>query len=156
KMFQAKEYRSPIDEGGNTAHVGFLTTGGIIGRLDLSRTHAAGYNNETSIIGTRGVLQVGRFAGYPGPVHVALLTSSGQLHPASKTFQMSELPSGHAEFQPRFQTAYQNAHAEFRRAVAQRADFLVTQNEVLDAQVIVEAAHRSALQGGIERSLARS
>jgi myo-inositol 2-dehydrogenase/D-chiro-inositol 1-dehydrogenase len=156
KMFHAKEYRSPIDEGGNTAHVGFLTPGGIIGRLDLSRTHASGYNNETSIIGTRGVLQVGRFSGYPGPIHVELWTSNGQLHPASKTFQMTELPSGHAEFQPRFQTAYQNAHAQFRQSIAHRADFLVTQNEVLDAQVIVEAAHRSALQGGVERPLARS
>lgn len=155
KMFHAKDYHSPIDEGGNTAHVGFLTPGGIIGRLDLSRTHAAGYNNETSIIGTRGVLHIGRFSGYPGPIHVELWTNQGQLHPASKTFQMTELPSGHAEFQPRFQTAYQNAHTQFRQAVAQRADFIVTQHEVLDAQVIVEAAHRSALQGGIEKPLAR-
>jgi predicted dehydrogenase len=155
KMFQAKEYHSPIDEGGNTAHVGFLTPGGIVGRLDLSRTHAAGYNNETSIIGTKGVLNIGRFAGYPGPIHVELWTPAGQLHPKSKTFQMTEITGDRAEFQPRFQHAYANAHEQFRAAVRAGSDFRVTQTEVLDAQVFVEAAHRSAVTGA-EYLLARS
>src|SRR5262249_3329219 len=93
KMFQAKNYDSPLDEGGNTTHVGFMTASGTIGRLDLSRTHAAGYNNETSIIGTKGVINVGRFCGYPGPIHVELWTEKGTLHPLSKVFPMTE-PQG--------------------------------------------------------------
>ncbi len=156
KMFLAKNYQSPIDEGGNTAHVGFLTPSGIVGRLDLSRTHSAGYNNETSIIGDHGVLHIGRFCGYPGPVPVELWTCDGTLHPASKTFSMTDIPGDRAEFQPRFQIAYQSAHEEFRRALAKRDHFRVTQTEVLDAQVIVEAAHRSALLGGVEKALSRS
>ncbi|MDJ0498561.1 MAG: Gfo/Idh/MocA family oxidoreductase, partial [Acidimicrobiia bacterium] len=52
RMFDARDYDSPVDEGGNTAFVGFTTDTGTIGRLDLSRTHASGYNNETYIIGT--------------------------------------------------------------------------------------------------------
>ncbi|HVY68794.1 MAG TPA: Gfo/Idh/MocA family oxidoreductase [Verrucomicrobiae bacterium] len=156
KMFHSKEYHSPIDEGGDTAHVGFLTPSGTIGRLDLSRTHSSGYNNETYIIGTKGTLHVGRFCGYPGPIHVELWTDQGKLHPASRSFPMTELPKGHAEFQPRFQRAYAIAHTRFREAARARKDFAVTQTDVLDAQVVVEAAHRSALNGGADFAVARS
>ena len=155
KVFHAKNYHSPIDEGGNTAHVGFTTPSGTICRLDLSRTHASGYNNETSI-GTKGTLHVGRFCGYPGPIHVELWTENGKLDPMSRTFQMTELPGHCAEFQPRFQGAYEIAHSQFRDAVRERKDFAVTQLDVLNAQVVVEAAHRSAVNGGIEYPVARS
>lgn len=156
RIFNAKEYRSPIDEGGNTAHVGFTTPGGTIGRIDLSRTHASGYNNETSIIGTKGTLHVGRFCGYPGPIPVELYTAEGKLHPLSKTFSMVDVGGDRAEFQPRFQKAYERAHREFRHAVQAKRPFAVTQVDVLDAQVVVEAAHRSAAHGTTDYSVARS
>ena len=156
KMFHAKNYHSPIDEGGNTAHVGFMTPSGTICRLDLSRTHASGYNNETHIIGTKGILHIGRFGGYPGPIPVELWTGQGKLHPLSKTFPMTERPGLFAEFQPRFQRAYQTAHLQFRDAVRGKQDFAVTQIDVLNAQVVVEAAHRSAVNGGIEYAVGRS
>ena len=156
RMFHAKDYHSPIDEGGNTAHVGFATPSGAICRLDLSRTHASGYNNETSVIGTKGILHVGRFCGYPGPIPVELWTDKGKLHPLSKTFQMTELSEQCAEFQPRFQSAYEIAHSQFRDAVRGKKNFAVTQLDVLNAQVVVEAAHRSAMNGGIEYAVARS
>jgi predicted dehydrogenase len=156
KVFQAKDYHSPIDEGGNTAHVGFTTPSGTIGRLDLSRTHASGYNNETSIIGTKGTLHVGRFCGYPGPIHVELWTESGKLHPMSRSFPMTDLTGQFAEFQPRFQRAYESAHRAFRESVSGKKNFVVTQVDVLNAQVVVEAAHRSAVDGGVEYSVARS
>jgi myo-inositol 2-dehydrogenase/D-chiro-inositol 1-dehydrogenase len=156
KMFHAKEYHSPIDEGGNTAHVGFTMPSGTICRLDLSRTHASGYNNETYIIGTKGTLHVGRFCGYPGPIPVELWTNKGKLHPLSKTFHMTELSGDFAEFQPRFERAYESAHSKFREAVRNKKDFAVTQMDVLNAQVVVEAAHRSAFNGGAVYSLAGS
>jgi myo-inositol 2-dehydrogenase/D-chiro-inositol 1-dehydrogenase len=156
KLFHAKDYHSPIDEGGNTAHVGFTTPSGTIGRLDLSRTHASGYNNETCIIGTKGTLHVGRFCGYPGPIHVELWTDSGKLHALSRSFRMTDQPGHFAEFQPRFQKAYESAHSAFRDAVRRKKEFAVTQMDVLNAQVVVEAAHRSAANGGIEYSVARS
>lgn len=156
RVFNAKNYRSPIDEGGNTAHVGFTTPSGTICRLDLSRTHASGYNNETCLIGTKGTLNVGRFCGYPGPIQVELWTRNGKRHPKSKMLSMTKLPGHCAEFQPRFQRAFEIAHAQFRTAVRERKDFAVTQLDVLDAQVVVEAAHRSASSGGIEYSVARS
>ena len=126
RMFEARDYDSPIDEGGNTAHVGFTTPGGTIGRLDLSRTHASGYNNETQLIGTRGTLHVGRFCGYPGPIPVELWTNDGTLHPLSRTFEMTCLDGDHAEFQPRFQRAFEIAHARFRDAATGRAAHTVT------------------------------
>ena len=156
RMFEAKHYDSPVDEGGNTAFVGFTTESGTIGRLDLSRTHASGYNNETYIIGTRGTIHVGRFCGYPGPIPVELWTDKGELHPASKTFEMTTLDGDYAEFQPRFHKAYQLAHQGFRDAVEAKSPFVVTQNEVLSAQVFVEAAHRSALDGGRPRRFKHS
>lgn len=156
RMFHAKDYHSPIDEGGNTAHVGFTTPSGTICRLDLSRTHASGYNNETYVIGTKGTLHVGRFCGYPGPIHVELWTEKGTLHPVSKTFQMTELHGDFAEFRPRFQRAYEIAHSRFRDAVREKRDFAVTQMDVLDAQVVVEAAHRSATNGSIDYTVAKS
>lgn len=156
KVFRAKHYESPIDEGGNTAFVGFTTPSGTIGRLDISRTHASGYNNETYIIGTEGTLHVGRFCGYPGPIPVELWTCHGELHEASRVFEMTYFTGDYAEFQPRFHTAYQRAHTEFRRAVEEHRNFEVTQNEVLNAQVLVEAAHLSALDGSRNYRFARS
>ncbi len=156
RMFDARDYDSPVDEGGNTAFVGFTTDTGTIGRLDLSRTHASGYNNETYIIGTAGTIHVGRFAGYPGPIPVELWTSKGELHPASQTFDMTTFDTDYAEFQPRFHTAYQHAHQGFRQAVVAGLPFAVTQNEVLNAQVLVEAAHLSALDAGRSRPFAHS
>jgi predicted dehydrogenase len=148
-------YDSPIDEGGDTAFVNFTTLSGVVGRLDLSRTHSSGYNNETYIIGTHGTLQTGRFAGYPGPIHVELWQHNGKLHPESCTFEMSYLQGDYPEFLPRFETAYRNAHRCFQEAVADGQAFAVTQNNVLDAQVFVEAAHRSAQADGQQYAVSR-
>lgn len=141
-------YDSPIDEGGDTAFVSFTTPSGVVGRLDLSRTHSSGYNNETYIIGTRGTIHTGRFAGYPGPIHVELWNHEGKLRPESKTFQMSYLEGDYPEFLPRFEPAYRIAHSRFQEAITDGQDFVVTQNHVLDAQVFVEAAHRSSRENG--------
>lgn len=154
-MHHTREYNSPIDEGGDTAFVTFTTPSGVLGRLDLSRTHSSGYNNETYIIGTKGTIHTGRFAGYPGPVHVEVWQPDGKLHPASKTFEMTYLTRPFPEFLPRFNIAYARAHEQFRADIASGAAFAVTQNEVLDAQVFVEAAHRSAQQAGTRSQLGR-
>jgi hypothetical protein len=69
---------------------------------------------------------------------------------------MTVLPGHFAEFQPRFQRAYEFAHSTFRDAVRGKKDFAVTQIDVLNAQVVVEAAHRSAVNGGIDYSVSRS
>lgn len=148
-------YDSPIDEGGDTAFVNFTTLSGVVGRLDLSRTHSSGYNNETYIIGTHGTLQTGRFAGYPGPIHVELWQHNGKLHPESRTFEMSYLQGDYPEFLPRFETAYRNAHRRFQEAVTDGQAFAVTQNNVLDAQVFVEAAHCSAQADGQQYAVSR-
>lgn len=144
-VHRTKGYDSPIDEGGDTAFVTFTTPSHVLGRLDLSRTHASGYNNETYIIGTHGTLHTGRFAGYPGPIHVELWQRNGKKHPESATFEMTYLTGAYPEFLPRFDGAYRRAHQQFRADIERGAPFGVTQNEVLDAQVFVEAAHRSAL-----------
>lgn len=148
RLLEARHYESPIDEGGNTAFVGFKTPGGIIGRLDLSRTHSSGYNNETYIIGEYGTLHVGRFCGYPGPIPVELWTREGKLHERSKIFEMSYPEGDYPEFLPRFKKTFLNAHKHFQSVVRNNDPFRVTQNDVLKAQVFVEAAHRSALNGG--------
>ena len=69
---------------------------------------------------------------------------------------MTELAGDFAEFQPRFERAYESAHSKFREAVRNKKDFAVTQMDVLNAQVVVEAAHRSAFNGGAEYSVAGS
>ncbi|MCB9435025.1 MAG: Gfo/Idh/MocA family oxidoreductase [Ardenticatenaceae bacterium] len=154
-VHHTKAYNSPIDEGGDTAFVTFTTPSNVLGRLDLSRTHSSGYNNETYIIGTKGTIHTGRFAGYPGPVHVEVWQPDGKKHPDSQTFEMSYLQGNYAEFLPRFDIAYRYAHQQFRQDIESGAAFAVTQNEVLDAQVFVEAAHRSAQQNGTRYQLQR-
>lgn len=154
-VHHTKGYASPIDEGGDTAFVTFTTPSGVLGRLDLSRTHSSGYNNETYIIGTKGTIHTGRFAGYPGPIHVEVWQTDGKLHPASKTFEMTYLTRPFPEFLPRFDIAYARAHQQFRADIESGAAFAVTQNEVLDAQVLAEAAHRSAQQAGVRYRLQR-
>lgn len=154
-MHHTRGYASPIDEGGDTAFVTFTTPSGVLGRLDLSRTHSSGYNNETYIIGTKGTIHTGRFAGYPGPIHVEVWQSDGKLHSESKTFEMTWLKGKYPEFLPRFDTAYRRAHQQFREDIECGAAFAVTQNEVLDAQVFAEAAHRSAHHAGARYRLQR-
>lgn len=147
-MHHTRSYASPIDEGGDTAFVQFTTPSGVLGRLDLSRTHSSGYNNETYIIGTKGTIHTGRFAGYPGPIYVEVWQPDGKLHPESKAFEMTHLTRPFPEFLPRFDVAYARAHEQFRADIESGETFAVTQNEVLDAQVFVEAAHRSAQHAG--------
>lgn len=147
-VHHTRAYSSPIDEGGDTAFVTFTTPSGVLGRLDLSRTHSSGYNNETYIIGTQGTIHTGRFAGYPGPIHVEVWKSDGRLHPESKTFEMTYPAGEYPEFLPRFEIAYRRAHVQFRADIESGNAFAVTQNEVLDAQVFAEAAHRSAQDEG--------
>jgi myo-inositol 2-dehydrogenase / D-chiro-inositol 1-dehydrogenase len=154
-VHHTRGYASPIDEGGDTAFVTFTTPSGVLGRLDLSRTHSSGYNNETYIIGTKGIIHTGRFAGYPGPIHVEVWQPDGQLHPESKTFEMTYLKGKYPEFLPRFDIAYRRAHQQFREDLESGAAFAVTQNEVLDAQVFAEAAHRSAQHAGARYRLQR-
>ncbi len=154
-MHHTRGYASPIDEGGDTAFVTFTTPSRVLGRLDLSRTHSSGYNNETYIIGAKGTIHTGRFAGYPGPIHVEVWQPDGKLHPESKTFEMTWLKGKYPEFLPRFDTAYRRAHQQFREAIESGAAFAVTQNEVLDAQVFAEAAHRSAQHAGTHYRLQR-
>ncbi len=154
-MHHTRGYASPIDEGGDTAFVTFTTASGVLGRLDLSRTHSSGYNNETYIIGTKGTIHTGRFAGYPGPIHVEVWQPDGKLHPASKTFEMTYLTRPFPEFLPRFEIAYARAHQQFREGIESGTAFAVTQNEVLDAQVFAEAAHRSAQHAGARYRLQR-
>ena len=143
-----KGYESQLEEGGDTAYVTFTTPSSVVGRLDLSRTHSSGYNNETYIIGTEGTLHVGRFAGYPGPIHVELWSRDGRQNTSSKTFEMAHITGVYPEFLPRFDAAYRRAHCGFREALETGQPFAVTQNHVLDAQVFTEAAHRSAQNEG--------
>ncbi len=149
-------YESVVDEGGDTAFVTMLFESGVVGRLDLSRTHASGYNNETYVIGTEGTLHVGRFAGYPGPIHVELWDARGRLDPDSAVFEMAYLTGDYPEFLPRFQEAYELAHADFRAALSEGRPFRVDGLDALDAQVMVEAAHRSAMSGHASVSVDRS
>lgn len=151
----SRAYGKPIDEDGDTAFVTFTTPSGTLGRLDLSRTHSSGYNNETYIIGTKGTIHAGRFAGYPGPIPVEVWLHDGKMHPDSKTFEMTHLKGKYPEFLPRFDVAYREAHQKFRDAIEGGTDFAVTQNEVLDAQVFIEAANRSAQHGGVHYPLER-
>jgi myo-inositol 2-dehydrogenase / D-chiro-inositol 1-dehydrogenase len=155
-MHHTAAYDSPVDEGGDTAYVTMTFPSGVLGRLDLSRTHASGYNNETYVIGTKGTLHVGRFAGYPGPIPVEVWTAAGTLHNASAVFEMTYLTRPFPEFLPRFQSAYLAGHVDFRSALAEGRSFAVTAVDALDAQVIVEAAHRSAADGRRTVALGRS
>jgi myo-inositol 2-dehydrogenase/D-chiro-inositol 1-dehydrogenase len=154
-VHHTRAYNSPIDEGGDTAFVTFTTPSQVLGRLDLSRTHASGYNNETYIIGAKGTIHTGRFAGYPGPIHVEVWQPDGTRHPESKSFEMANPKGNYPEFLPRFDNAYRQAHRQFRAEIESGDAFAVTQNEVLDAQVFVEAAHRSAERGGAHYRLQR-
>ncbi len=149
-------YDSVVDEGGDTAFVTMTFPSGIVGRLDLSRTHSSGYNNETYVIGTEGTLHVGRFAGYPGSIPVEVWTSAGELHPISTSFEMARPARPYPEFLPRFEEAYRAGHEDFRAALAEGRPFAVTAIDALDAQVIVEAAHRSAMDGRRTVGLSRS
>jgi myo-inositol 2-dehydrogenase / D-chiro-inositol 1-dehydrogenase len=154
-VHHTKAYDSPIDEGGDTAFVTFTTPSNVLGRLDLSRTHSSGYNNETYIIGTKGTIHTGRFAGYPGPIHVEVWQQNGTKQPGSATFEMTYLKADYPEFLPRFDISYRHAHQQFRQAIENGTAFAVTQNEVLDAQVLVEGAHRSAQNNGARYRLQR-
>ena len=49
-----------------------------------------------------------------------------------------------------------DGHARFREAVRGGKPFEVTQLDVLNAQVVVEAAHRSALNGSTDYAVSRS
>mmetsp|Transcript_2536 Transcript_2536/g.4152 ORF Transcript_2536/g.4152 Transcript_2536/m.4152 type:complete len:87 (-) Transcript_2536:14-274(-) len=69
---------------------------------------------------------------------------------------MSEMKNeNYPEFLPRFLQAYQSAHISFRESLEKKSDFQVSQRDILDAQVFVEAAAKSAEQNGKPIELTR-
>jgi predicted dehydrogenase len=69
---------------------------------------------------------------------------------------MVHLTGDYPEFLPRFQDSYLLAHADFRSALAEGRPFRVDALDALDAQVMVEAAHRSAMTGRASVRIARN
>jgi predicted dehydrogenase len=176
---------SSSSDGANTAFITFTTTSGIIGRIDLSRTHSSrGYVNTTEIMGTKGTVTIGRHAGYPGPVEVEMWTPEGiKCNENSRTFEMAkDLTFGEenaqsiitavkgssqpqqqrrgcgpiADFLPRFRDAFLYAHRSFREDVVDKKAFKVTPMDALDAQVVVEAATISAEKGCVPIEVKKS
>jgi predicted dehydrogenase len=167
----ANSTAAPLDKS-NTAFITFTTPSNIIGRVELSRTHSSrGYVNTTEIMGTKGSVTIGRHAGYPGPIEVEMWTTDGvKCNENSRTFDMAmdlklvdtiennnnSRQKPIADFLPRFRDAFLTAHRSFREDVVDKKAFKVNAMDILDAQVVVEAATISAEKGGLPIEVKKS
>jgi predicted dehydrogenase len=107
----APHYADRAGEGANVVHAFCRWADGSLAHLWGSRINNTGYDNGFKLIGTKGRIDVGEFAGDFGPIVAKLWTGTDDAGPRgtlaeSLTFPMTPSDSTQPDFHARFAAAY--------------------------------------------------
>ena len=110
----------------------------VIGQIQVSRNHVAGYRVETWIFGEQGVIHVGGFA--QNPEEVVLETYGRDTVIDKRRFPQRSYTQKIPEFMARFANAYASELAQFVECCRSEMPFPVNHQHGLQAMEVIEAS----------------
>jgi myo-inositol 2-dehydrogenase/D-chiro-inositol 1-dehydrogenase len=116
--------------------------GGLVGQVQVSRNHVAGYRNETWIYGDEGLIHVGAFQEDPLKVFFAAYGRGSRVI-EKQTFALRDYGEQVPVFIERFGLAYKAEVAHYIDCCRSGAPFGVDHRDGLRALEVVEAAAES-------------
>lgn len=139
RLFGHKQ--SPVDEDFDDAFVQMWFDKDLLGQIQVSRNHVAGYRNETWIYGENGLIHVGPFDADGHSVRVETYDAKG--HGETRVIRLRNYGPGVPGFIERFGAAYKSEVAYFVEQCRNDQPFSVDQIDALTALEVVDAAQRS-------------
>jgi predicted dehydrogenase len=116
----------------------------MLGVVQVSRNHVAGYRCETILYGDQGQIHIGRFNGNPREVLVEVYGVRGSTSPSvARSFMMRDYKQPLPEFIDRFGSAYKDEIRCFVQCCFDRSPFPITHLDALQAQEVVAAGMSS-------------
>lgn len=128
---------SPVVEDYDDAFLQMWFPGKLVGQVQVSRNHVAGYRNETWIFGDKGVIHVGNFQDDPLSVTVEAYHPQGTI--TKDTFALRNYGNDVPVFIKRFGEAYKNELDYFLDQCLANAPFSVTHEDGLNAMRVALA-----------------
>lgn len=132
---------TPVVEDLDDAQLNMWFPDGVIGQVQVSRNHAAGYRNETWAFGEAGCIHVGHFQEDPLSVAVEAYGPNGLIE--RETFALKDYGDDVPVFIKRFGEAYAAELADFVQCCRNNAPFRVTHDDGLRAMRVAEAGSKS-------------
>lgn len=152
--FLAPHYEDRAGEGANVVHVFCSWADGSLAHLWGSRINSTGYDNGFKLIGTRGRIDVGEFAGDFGPVSARLWTGTDDtggprgVLAESRAFAMTRATGAQPDFYPRYAGAYAAELAAFLDHVRDGAALEPGLDVGWKTQLVADLAEHSARLDG--------
>lgn len=128
---------SPVVEDYDDAFLQMWFPGKLVGQVQVSRNHVAGYRNETWIYGNKGVIHIGNFQENPLSVTVEAYSPSGSIH--KETITLRDYGSDVPVFIKRFGEAYKHELDYFLDQCIADNPFSVTHQDGLNAMRVALA-----------------
>lgn len=132
---------STVKEDYDDAFLQMWFPGNLIGQVQVSRNHVAGYRNETWVFGDKGTIHIGNFQENPLRVAVEAYSPKGVI--AKETIALRDYGPDVPVFIKRFGEAYKAELAYFLDQCLSNAPFSVTHEDGLNAQRIAIAGTRA-------------
>ncbi len=138
-----------VEEDLDDAFLQMWFPGDLLGQVQVSRNHVAGYRNETWVYGEDGLVHVGPFQEDPLRVEFEAYDRDGAVE--KRTFKMRDYGVQVPMFIERFGPAYKAEVAYFVQQCRDGAAFRVDHKDGLRALEVVEAGSRSVRtrEGGV-------
>ena len=128
---------SPVVEDYDDAFLQMWFPGKLVGQVQVSRNHVAGYRNESWAFGDKGVIHVGNFQENPLSVTVEAYNPDGIID--KETFTLRDYGNDVPVFIKRFGEAYKNELDYFLDQCINDAPFSVTHEDGLNAMRVALA-----------------
>ncbi|MBT4139694.1 MAG: Gfo/Idh/MocA family oxidoreductase [Candidatus Latescibacteria bacterium] len=128
---------SPVEEDYDDAYLQMWFPGNLIGQVQVSRNHVAGYRNESWVFGDKGVIHIGNFQEDPLSVTVEAYSPKGVI--AKEIFALRDYGDDVPVFIKRFGEAYKNELTFFLDKCLNDAPFGVTHKDGLNAMRVALA-----------------
>ncbi|NKB66248.1 MAG: hypothetical protein GKR89_04235 [Candidatus Latescibacteria bacterium] len=130
-----------VEEDLDDAFLQMWFDGDLIGQVQVSRNHVAGYRNETWIYGDKGLIHVGAFGADPLNVEVEVIGRWGQIE--RRFFRMRAHSEEVPVFIARFGPAYKAQATHFVDQCLAGAPFAVGPGDGLSALEVVAAGEQA-------------
>lgn len=128
---------STVEEDYDDAYLQMWFPGNLIGQVQVSRNHVAGYRNESWVFGDKGVIHIGNFQENPLSVTVEAYNPEGVIF--KETFALRDYGDEVPVFIKRFGEAYKNELTYFLDQCLNEAPFNVTHEDGLNAMRVALA-----------------